>query len=160
MRSVHELRTEKNSQVRAQRIEDYRKLCRERGLALTPQRRAILEAVLDSDAHPQADEVYAALARRRLRVSRATVFRTLEGLARLGIIPKACHPGSSVRYDSRTDLHHHLICTACDRVIDFSDKHLDSVPVPDTRRLGFVVSDLQVQLRGTCRECPTHEDKT
>ena len=70
--------------------------------------------------------MYKALARRRLRVSRATVFRTLESLARLGIIAKACHTGSSVRYDGRTDLHHHLICTACDRVIDLSDKHLDS----------------------------------
>ncbi len=146
--------------MKAQRLEDYRELCRERGLTLTAQRRAILEAVIDSDDHPQADEVYAALAKRRLRVSRATVFRTLEGLARLGIIAKACHTGSSVRYDGRTDLHHHLICTACDRVIDISDKHLDSVPVPDTRRLGFVVSDLQVQLRGTCRDCREQEEKT
>ena len=146
--------------MKTQRLEDYRKLCRERGLTLTAQRRAILEAVLDLDNHPQADEVYAALARRRLRVSRATVFRTLESLARLGIIAKACHTGSSVRYDGRTDLHHHLICTSCDRVIDLSDKHLDSVPVPDTRRFGFVVSDLQVQLRGTCRECREQEDKT
>jgi Fur family peroxide stress response transcriptional regulator len=146
--------------VKAQRVEEYRKLCRERGLSLTAQRRAILEVVLDSDDHPQADDVYTALSRRRLRVSRATVFRTLEGLARLGIISKASHTGSSVRYDGRTDLHHHLICIACDRVIDFSDKHLDSLPVPDTRRLGFVVSDLQVQLRGTCRECRAQEEKT
>lgn len=146
--------------MKAQRVEEYRKLCRERGLSLTAQRRAILEVVLDSDTHPQADDVYTALSRRRLRVSRATVFRTLEGLARLGIISKASHTGSSVRYDGRTDLHHHLICIACDRVIDFSDKHLDSLPVPDTRRLGFVVSDLQVQLRGTCRECRAQEEKT
>jgi Fur family peroxide stress response transcriptional regulator len=146
--------------VKAQRVEEYRKLCNERGLNLTPQRRAIIEVVLDSDGHPQADEVYTALSRRRLRVSRATVFRTLEGLARLGIIAKASHTGSSVRYDGRTDLHHHLVCIACDRVIDFSDRHLDSVPVPDTRRLGFVVSDLQVQLRGTCRECRAQEEKT
>ncbi len=146
--------------MKAQRVEEYRKLCRERGLNLTAQRRAILEVVLDSDHHPQADEVYKALSRRRLRVSRATVFRTLEGMARLGIIAKASHTGSSVRYDGRTDLHHHLVCIACDRVIDFSDRHLDSVPVPDTRRLGFVVSDLQVQLRGTCRECRAQEEKT
>ena len=146
--------------MKAQRLEEYRKLCRERGLSLTAQRRAILEAVLDSTPTPRPTRCTRRSAGRRLRVSRATVFRTLEGLARLGIITKACHPGSSVRYDGRTDLHHHLICIACDRVIDFSDKHLDSVPVPDTRRLGFVVSDLQVQLRGTCRECREQEEKT
>ena len=73
------------------------------GLVLTPQRRAILRAVLDLDDHPTADRVHAALSRRRVRVSRATVFRTLESFARLGVITKACHPGSAVRYDRRTD---------------------------------------------------------
>jgi Fur family peroxide stress response transcriptional regulator len=146
--------------VKDERIENLRKRCRERGLVLTPQRRAILRAVLDADDHPTADRVHAALGRRRVRVSRATVFRTLESLARLGIITKACHPGNSVRYDGRTDLHHHLICIRCDRVIDFSDTRLDALPVPDTRRFGFVVSDFKVQLRGICRECREQEDKT
>jgi Fe2+ or Zn2+ uptake regulation protein len=143
-----------------ERIERLRQRCREQGLALTPQRRAILRAVLDLDDHPTADRVHTALARRRVRVSRATVFRTLESLARLGVIAKACHPGSSVRYDRRTDRHHHLICLSCDRVIDISDARLDALPVPDTRRLGFVVSDFKVELRGICKECREQEDKT
>ena len=141
------------------RIESFRQLCRERKLVLTPQRRAILRAVLDLDDHPTADRVHAVLGRRRVRVSRATVFRTLESFARLGVITKACHPGISVRYDSRTDLHHHLVCLSCDRVIDISDGRLDTLPVPDTRRFGFVVSDFKVQLRGTCKECREQEDK-
>ena len=145
---------------RDERIEGFRRLCREYGLALTPQRRAILRAVLDLDDHPTADRVHAALARRRVRVSRATVFRTLESFARLGIVAKACHPGSAVRYDRRTDRHHHLVCLACDRVIDISDARLDALPVPDTRPLGFVVSDFKVQLRGICKECREQEDKT
>jgi len=142
------------------RIEQLRHLCRQHGLVLTPQRRAILQAVLEADDHPTAERVQAALARRRLRVSRATVFRTLESFARLGVITKACHPGSSVRYDRRTDRHHHLVCLRCERVIDIQDARLDALPVPDTRRLGFVVSDFKVQLRGICRECREQEDKT
>ena len=141
-----------------ERIESLRS-CAVSGLVLTPQRRAILRAVLDLDDHPTADRVHATLARRRVRVSRATVFRTLESFARLGVITKACHPGSSVRYDRRTDRHHHLICLSCDRVIDFSDARLDTLPVPDTRRFGFVVSDFKVQLRGICKECREQEDK-
>ena len=148
-----------DDQARDERIESLHQLCREEGLILTPQRRAILRAVLDLDDHPTADRVHAALARRRVRVSRATVFRTLESFARLGIIAKACHPGSAVRYDRRTDRHHHLVCLRCDRVIDISDAHLDALPVPDTRRFGFVVSDFKVQLRGICKECREQEDK-
>jgi Fur family peroxide stress response transcriptional regulator len=145
-------------EVRAGKLAEYRRLCRENGLSFTAQRRAILEAVLDRDTHPRADDIYAALSRRKMKVSRATVFRTLESLARLGIIHKAAHHGSAARYDGRTDLHHHLVCTECDRVIDVSDARLDAVPVPDTRRFGFVVSDFQVQLRGTCRECRQQEE--
>ena len=140
-------------------IETLRQRCREERLVLTPQRRAILRAVLDADDHPTADRVRATLARRRVRVSRATVFRTLETFARMGLITKACHPGSSVRYDRRTDRHHHLICLSCDRVIDIQDPRLDALPVPDTRRFGFAVSDFKVQLRGICRECREQEDK-
>jgi len=142
------------------RLELLRQACRNRGLVLTSQRRAVLRAVLDLDDHPTADEVHAVVARRRLRVSRATVFRTLESLARLGVITKACHPGSVARYDGRVERHHHLVCLRCDRVIDFSDARLDSLPVPDTRRVGFVVSDCRVQVRGICRECREQEDKT
>jgi len=44
-------------------------------------------------------------------------------------------------------------------VIDFSDARFDALPVPDTRRFGFVVSDFRVQLRGLCKECRKQEDK-
>jgi len=142
-----------------ERIRQLQQVCRERGLALTAQRRAILRAVLDAQDHPTADRVHATLARRHVRVSRATVYRTLESLARLGLVSKACHPGSAVRYDRRIDRHHHLVCLRCDRVMDFSDERLDALPVPDTRRVGFVVSDLRVQLRGICRECREQEDE-
>ena len=82
-----------------------------------------------------------------------TADRVHASLARLGLLSKACHPGSSVRYDRRTDRHHHLVCLSCDRVIDIQDARLDALPVPDTRRHGFAVSDVRVQLRGICREC-------
>jgi len=145
--------------VREQRLESLHRICRERGLVLTAQRRAVLQAVVALENHPTADQVHAALARRRSRVSRATAFRTLESLARLGVITRACHPGTGVRYDWRTEMHHHLVCLSCDRVIDISDARLDALPVPDTRRFGFVVSDFRVQLRGICRRCRELEER-
>jgi Fur family transcriptional regulator, peroxide stress response regulator len=141
------------------RIEALRRTLHSRGLVLTPQRRAIFRAVLDVGEHPTADRVHAALKRRRIRVSRATVFRNLEALAGMGAITKACHPGSSVRYDGRTDRHHHLVCTRCDRIVDFADASLDALPVPDTAAFGFRVNELRVQLRGTCKQCREQEEK-
>jgi hypothetical protein len=48
-----------------------------------------------------------------------------------------------LRYDSRTERHHHLVCLAGDRVFHISGARLDTPPVPDTRRYGFVVSDFK-----------------
>lgn len=148
-----------DSRTRRRRIAHFQRVCREQGIPLTNQRRAILRAVLALDCHPTADEVYAVPAVRRSRISRATVYRTLENLARLGIIGKACHPGGVVRYDGRTEIHHHLICLRCDAVIDIADSRLDRIPIPDTSTLGFEVEDFRVQLRGLCRRCRRLEDK-
>jgi Fur family peroxide stress response transcriptional regulator len=146
-----------SDRTQADPLEQARRLCREQGIALTPQRLAILEAVLVLGDHPSADEVHRRLARRRSR--RATVFRTLEGFARSGVLRKASHAGASVRYDGRGERHHHLVCVRCDRIVDICDENLDAVSVPDTRRFGFRVLDLQVELRGICRECREQEDK-
>jgi Fur family peroxide stress response transcriptional regulator len=141
------------------RIADLARALRARGVVLTAGRRAILGAVLASDEHPSAERVQAILRRRRVRVSRATVFRTLEAFARMGILDRVSHSGSSVRYDGRADRHHHLVCTRCDRIVDFTNQSLDAMPVPDTGAAGFTVTDLRVQLRGICRSCRQQEDK-
>lgn len=138
---------------RRDRLESFARLCRERGLRCTIQRRVIFEAMLDLAHHPTADQVYEAVGARLPGVSRTTVYRTLENLARMGVITKACHPGAVARYESRTELHHHLICLRCGSVADISDPRLDSVTIPDTSELGFELTDFRVQLRGICRRC-------
>ena len=145
--------------AKAERMEAYRRLCRERGLRSTLQKRAILEAVLDLDNHPNADQVHAIVTQQNPDISRTTVYRALEGFARLGLITKACHPGSTTRYDRRIDIHHHLICLQCDAVIDISDAGLDALSVPDTSDFDFEVQDFRVQLRGICRRCRQKELK-
>ena len=145
-------------QTKQRRLEAFRRLCREKGLPLTEQRTVVLEAVLDLEDHPTADRVHEAIAERDPGVSRATVYRALESLARIGVITKACHPGKAVRYDSRTETHHHLVCLRCDDVIDITDERLDALPVPDTSGYGFEVSDFRVQLRGICLRCRELEE--
>jgi Fe2+ or Zn2+ uptake regulation protein len=140
------------------RLEEFRRRCRETGELVTTQRRVVLQAVLDLDCHPTADQVWACPAVRRARISRATVYRTLESLVRMGVITKACHTGGVVRYDGRTAAHHHLVCLRCDAVLDISDARLSALPVPDTSAFGFEITDFRVQLRGLCRSCRRKEE--
>jgi Fe2+ or Zn2+ uptake regulation protein len=135
------------------RIREFKRLCRERGERVTVQRQVILETVLDLDNHPSADRIFEAVEARVPGIARTTVYRTLEQLARMGVITKACHPGAVARFDPRTDIHHHLVCLHCNDFIDFEDEALTGLPLPDTSAFGFEVRDYRVQLRGTCRTC-------
>lgn len=139
----------------AQHTESFRQLCHARGIPFTTQRRVVLQAVLELGSHPTADEVYAAPAVRAAAVSRATVYRTLENLVRLGAIVKIGHPGAAVRYDGRPELHHHLVCLQCNAITDFASPQLDAVQVPDAGKLGFWAKDLHVYISGLCRKCLT-----
>jgi len=117
------------------------------------QRRIILETVLDLDNHPSADQIFGAAENRLPGIARTTVYRTLEYLARMGVITKACHPGRVARFDPRLELHHHLVCLHCNEFFDFEADGLNELVIPDTSALGFEVNDYRVQLRGICKTC-------
>jgi Fur family peroxide stress response transcriptional regulator len=140
------------------RIRDLEAICRERGIPCTLQRRIVLEAVLGRLDHPSADQVFEAVQGSGPGISRATVHRTLDFLAGLGLISKACHPGRAARYDATTESHHHLVCMHCERMIDFEDDRLGVLEIPDTSAAGFVVTDYRVQLRGICRHCRDNDN--
>jgi Fur family peroxide stress response transcriptional regulator len=148
-----------DSHSKQKRLEEFERLCHERGIPCTIQRRSILEAVLDSSDHPTANQVYEAAKILNRDISRATVHRNLETLVSLGLITKTCHPGNVIRYDACTESHHHLICLRCDKIVDLHDNNLNSLQLPDTSAYQFEVSDFHVQIRGLCNECRERGDQ-
>jgi Fur family transcriptional regulator, peroxide stress response regulator len=141
------------------RIREFKRICHERGERFTVQRQIILETVLDLDNHPSADQIFAAVESRIPGIARTTVYRTLEHLVRKGIITKACHPGRVARFDSRTEIHHHLVCLDCNEFFDFEDDGLNRLTMPDTSAHNFEVSDYRVQIRGICQQCREIREK-
>ena len=141
------------------RVRNFKRLCHKRGERCTVQRRVILEAVLDLDNHPTADQIFEVVESRIPGIARTTVYRNLDHLARMGVITKACHPGRVARFDPRVDLHHHLVCLHCNELFDFEDDKLNQLTIPDTSAFGFEVNDYCVQLRGICRNCREKELK-
>jgi len=144
---------------RKERLELFKKLCRQRGERCTVQRRVILETVLKLDNHPSADQIFDAVKDSLPGIARTTVYRALEHLAHIGVITKACHPGRVIRFDPRFDLHHHLVCLRCNEFVDFEDDNLNELTIPDTSAFGFEVNDHRVQLRGICQSCRDKEMK-
>ena len=138
---------------RVEKLREFEALCRSKGLPLTVQRRAILEAVLESDDHPTADRVFEVVEERIPGVSRTTVYRVLDTLVELGMIRRVQNTGSAIRFDGKTHRHHHLICCQCGRMADLETPELNELPLPKGKPQGFQIDDYTVQFIGTCPEC-------
>jgi Fur family peroxide stress response transcriptional regulator len=134
----------------ARRLEES---CRKRRIPVTQQRRAVFDAVTARGDHPTADDVYEDVRRRLPEISRTTVYRVLELLVDLGIVTKIAHPGATIRFDGRTERHHHLICLHCNELFDIEDPGPGPIEPPDTREIGFEITDYSIHFRGVCRAC-------
>lgn len=126
-----------------------------RGVRATAPRRAVVDAALAHDRPFTAQELVAGLARRR--VGRATVFRTLDLLVRLGVLSRmhAVEAGQRcVRY-TRCDPehHHHLRCRSCGRVEEIDLPALERQLAAVARRRGFHATLHEVEIEGLCGRC-------
>ena len=136
----------------ATRIERLVAQCREAGMAVTPQRIAIYRALLEANDHPNPEAIYTRVRTTMPSLSLATIYKTLDALARLGLVNELSATGNSRRYDANVDLHHHLVCTRCDRVTDYYDPALDRIALP-SRLEGFRARRVSVHFHGLCANC-------
>jgi len=127
-------------------------LCREHGLAMTVQRRAILEELVSRRDHPSADQIFETVGERVPGLSRTTVYRVLEAFVRAGAARKVPHPDAVARFDPIFERHHHLLCDRCGRLYDLEDSEVSGFAPP--RSLGsFVIRDYSINFTGVCAEC-------
>ncbi len=126
-------------------------VCKRANRSFTLQRQAVLQTLWGASDHPTADQVFERVIALAPGLSRATVFRSLETLAEIGLARRVGHFGVGVRYDARLDPHHHFICQHCARISDFVDSTLDGLdPVTPPE---FVVGHVFVTCIGACPDC-------
>lgn len=133
--------------------------CRERGMPLTVQRRAVFEELVERRDHPTAEQVYDAVRERLPGLSRTTVYRVLDTLVELGAARRVLHAGAAVRYDPVTQRHHHLVCEACGRLEDVEDARVPLVVPPDVGSAGFQITGYSVSFTGICSRCQSEEER-
>ncbi len=127
----------------------------DRGLRRTAQREAIIEAVMGTKDHFHAEELLLMAKRIDRSVSRATVYRTIPLLVASGLL-RELDLGREVKYYDPNFLehptHNHLICTDCDKIIEFEDTNMELLENCITRRLGFSPANKMVRIEGSCDE--------
>lgn len=121
------------------------------GQKMTPQRRAIVDFLQGSVAHPTADEVMTAVNEKFPMTSRATVYNTLNWLKSAGLV-REVFEGGTVRYDPNTSDHHHFVCRSCGRVEDIECDVISALQIcslPGDPK----IENYQVTVRGLCAQC-------
>jgi Fur family ferric uptake transcriptional regulator len=128
---------------------------KKKGLSSTRQRKLVLIEVFRNHNHFEADEIVDALKRRKLRVSRATVYRTLAHLEECCLIRKVDlgHGHSHYEHTLGHEHHEHLYCRKCGEIIEFSDLLLENRIMDIAKSEDFTVLDHTVQIFGVCGKC-------
>jgi Fur family transcriptional regulator, peroxide stress response regulator len=144
----------------AQRLGEFVARCRERGIAVTPQRLAVIRVLLASEKHPSADEICAAVRRTHPHVSLATVHRILEQFCEVGEACKVTPLHDVARYDGNVEPHHHVVCVRCRRVQDIEIPDVDRL-LEGTPSLGqFALLRCSLEIDALCRRCQLVEKRT
>lgn len=129
-------------------------LLRDAGYKLTAPRLTILQLLEESGGHITSSELLEQLEQRDPSIGRASVFRTLELMTKLGIVWTGVQGGSTVHYMLMPGgHHHHIICTNCGKVIEFETCRLDSLISSLQQQFGFQIEGHLLELYGRCKEC-------
>lgn len=131
---------------------------RERGRRLTPQRRAIIQVLLDGNGlHPTAEQIFTRVQSLMPDISPATVYNTLRELVEVDVLLDLNLGLGERRYDLNTTDHAHLVCLECGFVEDV-EYDQDSLVLSLEQAHGFRVVDRRVIFRGYCPACASQEN--
>lgn len=122
---------------------------------LTREREALVREIFATHYHFEADELLFKMKEKSLKISRATIYRTLELLVKSGQVRRVHLGEDHYHYERITkDSHHdHLVCTTCGNVIEFHDPVLEERQMQICERHKFVQTFHNLQILGVCRQC-------
>lgn len=134
------------------------------GYRLTLGREAILDVLSKSEGHLSAEDIYTKIHPRNPNVGLTTIYRTLDVLSNLGMVYKLDFGDGRARYEfaegpKGAHHHHHLVCTECHKIIDYTDFIDDEVELLNQTEKGlgkkykFKITNHLIQFYGVCEEC-------
>ena len=119
----------------------FKRILKQEGLRFTKQRQAVLEAIENSNDHHDADKIYENIKLKNINVSRATVYRTLDILAKNKFIRKLDVGDGRIRYEAKIsgEHHDHMICLETGKIIEFFDEDIERLQDKVAKKFGYKV---------------------
>ena len=128
-------------------------ILRERGVKITPQRRFVIESILNDRTHPSAEDVYNKVKKKLPEISLATVYQTLELLESEGILLKISLPDGKSHYDPFINPHFHFYCEKCGKIEDKEIANTKTLEETITKESNFEIKNYTVLVYGFCKKC-------
>jgi Fur family ferric uptake transcriptional regulator len=121
---------------------------------ITPERFEVMDAALDYEGHFGADDLYILMKNDKSTVSRATVYKTVELLVQCELLSKRHFGENTTRYESsfKKQIHDHLICMDCGRIVEFSNRELSELPMSISSQLGFEFESYSFNVFARCKD--------
>ena len=132
-----------NSQIRDKLVE--------KGLKVTPQRIAILEAVYTLNNHPTAEMIMNYIKDTHPGIASATVYKVLDALVENKLIKRVKTDKDIMRYDGILENHHHLFCSESEEIEDYMNEELDQLLATFFKKNGiddFKIEEIKLQING------------
>jgi len=133
----------------------FQEFLKKKSLKVTGERKIVLEAVFQTHDHFDVDELYTSIQALNHRVSRATIYRTLELLVECALVDKLSFGDSSSRYEHTYghEHHDHLICLTCGKIIEFYNEDLERLQDKICGDHNFKETDHSLRIFGHCSDC-------
>jgi Fur family ferric uptake transcriptional regulator len=134
------------------------------GYRITVPRQAILDVLSNTTEHLSAEEIYLKVHKIHPSIGLTTVYRTLELLIKTGIVFKFDFGDGRARYELSENPkgighHHHLVCTGCSRIIDYTDFINEEIELLKrtekelSKKYKFKITNHMIQFYGLCEKC-------
>lgn len=129
-------------------------ILKDKGLKATPQRLAVLHVLHESAKYLEIGDILDQTKKLLPKTGLATIYRTLEILENLGLVMRVHFQDGCHSYAVTSEGHgHHIVCTKCNKIMDFVDcpfeNYLDSL----SEQTGFKINNHFLQLFGECNDC-------
>tara|TARA_Y100001970_G_C13917522_1_gene691724 strand:+ start:186 stop:620 length:435 start_codon:yes stop_codon:yes gene_type:complete len=120
---------------------DFKDLLIKEGMKVTTSRLSILDNILSSDSHRECDQIYEDLQKEEVKVSRATIYRTLDVLVKYEYVRKLDIGDGKVRYEKKlgTKHHDHMICIETGDIVEFHNNQIEELQDKIAARHGYKV---------------------